>query len=402
MENKVIMERLIDEDYKDNILLKKDEINITLKKALKLISFNYKNTAILGSYAIKSQLYTSDVDCFEVVKMKATKIASTFQRNIRKMLNNDDIYIGDIKLGEFEPFRIIDENAYFHNSKLYRYDYKTSRLKLDTLFKNGYITIGEYNKAKSILKEKPNMEELNNIKKELRFHILRWRPQDIINGYLKLRNGKKYKLVEAIKDPSLFKLDIILYDGYKFIDISIIYDIRDKDNIKKKLKSYNTLQTLRNDISTFFTQKKYFKVLKRYYSLFKYNYNYVKTSKKQNKKNLMYVVILTKILNSQLGQLYQVKSMIDVLVFLFSNFKNISRERVFNNINLIIDKLSNIYNKNYVKIEKDIISDLLLILNNKSINEGKLLTKIYDKFDNLINEMSKKYVFKLTHMINDD
>lgn len=382
------LQKLIDNDFKDNILLKKNEVNDILFNTLKSISFNHKNTTILGSYKMRSQLYTSDIDCFEVVSAKATTIKSSFQRKIRKLLHNNNIYIGDIKVGVYEPFRIIDETAFIHKGKVYRYNYSSSKKKLDELYKGQILSKAEYEEADKLLVPTPNENQLNDILKMLRFHILRWKPQDIINGYVKLRNGKKYDLLQAIRDPSLFKMDVIRYDGYKFIDISIIYDVRNKDNIKIKMKSYNTRDTLKNDIAVFLSQGQYFKVLKRMYSLYKYDYNYG-----NNKKdNMGKIVVLTKILNSQMGQMYQVKSMLDVLVFLFQNFKNISRERVESNINTIIDKLSYIYDRNYVAVEKDIISDLLLILRDKGVNEKKLLLHIYNTLDDLLNKKAKQYV----------
>ena len=54
----------------------------------------------------------------------------------------------------------------------------------------------------------PNIEELGEIKKALRFHIVRWKPAEILKGF-KIVRGRKYTLKEAFKDPSLFKMDIM-------------------------------------------------------------------------------------------------------------------------------------------------------------------------------------------------
>ena len=114
---------------------------------------------------------------------------------IRKLLNNDSIYIGDIKCGAYEPFRIIDEMAFIKNGKVYRYNYESSKSKLDNLYKSKILNKSEYEEANKILVKKPNEEQLSNIKKLLRFHILRWKPQDVINGYIRLRNGEKWEYV---------------------------------------------------------------------------------------------------------------------------------------------------------------------------------------------------------------
>ena len=242
--------------------------------------------------------------------------------------------------------------------------------------------------------------QLNQIKKKLRLHILRWKPQDVINGYLKLRDGTKYPLKSALEDPSLFKMDIIKYDGVKFIDISIIYDLRNPDNSKKKLVAYNTRRTLLSDIDTYESEEQWFKVLKRMFSLLKYDYKY-----RQRKQNIFLLVALTKIFNSQLGQVYQVKTMIDTLVFLMDSFKTLSKQRIYRNVNLIIEKLSNIYDKDVVALEKGIVGDLLAILKNKGIDERTLLSKAYRDLEHVLHSKSKQYVNwvkKYLHHNNND
>ena len=392
--------KALDKEARSNVMDEKDTVYPILEQTIRDVSFKRQNTDILGSYRLRSQLYTSDVDLYEVVIGKTSSVKTRFQRKMRKLLNNDTIYIGDIKCGLYEPFRIIDETSYIHQGKVYRYDQKKALVRLDKLKDDKVLSKSEHEEYKKLLKPNPTLMQLNQIKKKLRLHILRWKPQDVINGYLKLRDGTKYPLKSALEDPSLFKMDIIKYDGVKFIDVSIIYDLRNPDNSKKKLVAYNTRRTLLSDIDTYESEEQWFKVLKRMFSLLKYDYKY-----RQRKQNIYLLVALTKIFNSQLGQVYQVKTMIDTLVFLMDSFKTLSKQRIYRNVNLIIEKLSNIYDKDVVALEKGIVGDLLAILKNKGIDERTLLSKAYRDLEHVLHYKSKQYVNwvkKYLHHNNND
>lgn len=75
------------------------------------------------------------------------------------------------------------------------------------------------------------------------------------------------------------------------------------------------------------------------------------------------------------------------------NFKNLDKNRIRKNIITIIDRLTFIYNSNFLKKENEIVGDLLLILKNKSVgNIHKHLINVYEKLENILNTESKKYI----------
>lgn len=204
-----------------------------------------------------------------------------------------------------------------------------------------------------------------------------------------MRDKMKYKFIDALSSDSVFKLDIIKYLHDKFVDISIMYDIRDTNGVKTNMASYDVRTTLENDIRMYTSKKKHFKVLKRKMSLLKYDFQY--RNKKGNAKK---IIILSRILNGQLGQIYQVKTMIETLLFLMDNFNYLDKKRINANVDLIIEKLSYIYNSNFVKNEKEIVGDLMLILKGKSIGaKEKHILRAYNNIEDILNSESKKFIF---------
>ena len=380
------LNRLIEKDQSTNLLSKKTFFNPEIQTVLNNISFDSKNTDVLGSFGLKSQLYFSDIDCYEVVKSPLTKVSQKFRRIINNLMKDPNVFIGDIKLGFNEDLRIIDERAMVKNEKVYYYNYNKSLNKLNEIKK--YLTKEEIRQASKLLVQNPTEKELLEIKKNLRFHIVRWKPFEVIRGFKMLRNRKRYTFLEALKSKSLFKLDIVKFLNDKFLDFSIIYDLRDSKGLKLNKVRFDVSTTLKQDIKTYLLKKDYYKVLKRKFSLLKYQYEF--QNKKENKPK---IVVLSKILNGNLGTIYQVISNIDNIIYLIDNFDNLDKERIRTNIQTIIGRLSFIYNNRFLREENDIVGDLLLTLTNKSIgNIGELLVDIYERLSKILNLEAKKYL----------
>eukprot|EP00466_Bigelowiella_natans_P009935 jgi/Bigna1/144142/aug1.84_g18850 len=151
---------------------------------------------------------------------------------------------------------------------------------------------------------------------------------------------------------------------------------------------YDTKQTLLNDIHKYTTEGQYFKVLKRRFSSLRYEHVFEK--KKSNKSKL---IVLSKMLNSNLGNLYQVKALIDNLLFLIENFDDLNKDRINKSIDDIIDKLSFVSLSKFVREEDDIIDDLKMMLKGKSIGDmSENLEDIYNTIGDIINKESYKYI----------
>ena len=357
------------------------------------IGDDISSTDILGSYSFKLLNYYADIDMFQTVrKMNKKSIKKAFQNIIKKILGNNKYFFSDCKLGIDETMRIIDETSYVKNGKIYGYDYDKSLQKLESIYSKKWIDKDDYDMAKKLLKKKPTAAELNMINKKLRFHILRWNPKHILQGYLLLPNGKKYDFMKAITENSLFKLDTIILINDVFREVTIIYDIRDKKGYRINSHNLNFIDTLKDDINTQMVSGEYFKALKRKFSLNVYEYDFQKKRSEERKNKIIY---LFNVINGDLGKLKLANEILLVINDLISNHEKLNVKKISGTINFIIDMLSRIVDIDGVpKIGKNsIIKELTDILSmGYKPNITNKLSDLYDKLQNILNNESKKYL----------
>jgi hypothetical protein len=117
---------------------------------------------------------------------------------------------------------------------------------------------------------------------------------------------------------NFFKIDIILWENNIFTESSCLYFF----TFDKSVENYE--KSLRDDIDELEKEGKYYKVLKRKFNLYKI---------KNDKSNLLK---LTKIFNSELGELYRKKSNLEAIKLLYYNYDdNLTNERILLNLNEI-------------------------------------------------------------------
>jgi len=328
-----------------------------------------KNVEVMGTMSIRSLLYASDFDCVEIVDKKSpTQIVKEYQQIIRNLLKRPKTYIGDIKCGEIQEWRVIDESAYFKGGVIYGYNRDKSFKKLQELYDTNVISKKELEDGQQLLVKDPSPEELRTILKILRFSVLRWKTKDILNGYLTLRTGEKYPLEKAIQDPALFKMDVIaLMNDGMFQEFSMIYDLRVKGR-RLNIHRVDTLQNLSRDIVFYSYAKNWFKVLKRLFSYFNYIFKYVSNGKVEA------VEILEKlyeILNSDLGILYSITQDLQVLSFLIENEKDVPMNQIKEEVEGFVDRLANVYSVNaYLAQEPKILAKIHQIVSGRSNPEN--------------------------------
>lgn len=344
------------------------------------LAFNKNNVSVLGSMSYKSMFFPVDFDLYEVVKY-TKNTPKIFQNKIKKLINNNNYFIGDIKIGEIEEYKLIDELDEYED-----YDYEEIKENVERLIKQNILTNEEKKTIKKILKPNLSYNDFLKLKKELRFNILRWTPQDILKGELDFRN-KKIKLNEAMESSGLFKLDLIArLENKDFQEFSIIYDLR-KNNIRVNIKKINTLKSLEENINFYINEGSYFKALKRLFS--KYNYIYKYKNKKRVKVEPKIKKIL-EILNSDLGILYQVLGDIELLIYLINNYERLNINDIKTEMDNFVNRLSNIYS---IKLGNKYLKQLKNILELKNLNNvGKQLENIYNSLYKLLNKEAKKYI----------
>ncbi len=371
-------------------ILQKKYYSNEIDYVIEQISFDENNVEVMGTAGKKGFLYPADFDLYEIVsRTNINKIVSVFKKIIKRIINNPFLFISDIKCGEIQEWKIIDDNARIDNKgKLKNYNYKQIVSKLIVLKKKNIITKKEYDDSLFILKKQPNRVELETIKKDIRFHILRWKPQDILNGCIIYRN-KKIFFKDALQSPSLFKLDVIalIMSDMRFIEFNIIYDIR-VNNIRQNSKRINPEITLKNDILYYKEKQDYFKMLKRYFSLVNYKIKYKKQDSKENQQ--IYKTIFD-ILNSELGILYQVTQDIETIIILLEDKMYLGNKIDFV-VDGFIDRLSTIYSLNsFLKNEDKIMREIYSNVQKQDLDS---LKNINYQLYNILNKETNKIISK--------
>ena len=353
------------------------------------ISFDKDKVEVLGSMSFRSLLYSSDYDLYEIVNTSSLKTtAKQFQSIIRKLMKRKDFYFGDIKIGSVDEWEVIDEYEEHDD-----YNYEKTKSNIETLFKNKIISKKEFESGMKLIKPILTPIEFIEMKKENRFHILRWSPQEILQNKKKFR-GNTYTLEDAMNSDGLFKLDCIarLENGV-FQEISIIYELR-IHNKRVSKKRIDVPKSLEEAIVYYSKKGSWFKVCKRLWSLLNYN---ILNRPSEKKKSIEVLEKLFDILNSDIGILYQVSSYIDILVELLEDH-NVKPNVLKGEIDTFIERLANVYSvKSYLDKEKKILDDIrsllqLKVSKNKMING---LEKIQEELAFIMNEETKKRLFKL-------
>ena len=124
----------------------------------------------------------------------------------------------------------------------------------------------------------------------------------------KIHKIKDFKLGDVerfMNNADFIKIDLIVYTDYEFIEVSVIYNFNNKIMTKEEY-----MKSLTDDIKDLEKEGEYYKILKRMFSLYKFNGN--------TKKLLQ----LSKIFNSPLGAEYKKASNLSTLSLLMDNYKD--------------------------------------------------------------------------------
>jgi hypothetical protein len=164
----------------------------------KLISFTDK-VLLLGSQNNPRMLYTTDYDFMEILTprtMKTAEIVKLMKNKVKKIRNMDNVYLGDVKAGEFkgEKLRwsgdeIIQGFKKIENQII---QLREAINQKDTDFKIDMImfldTTGRYHEMSNvIMRKKPPSSTSNNIRQELLKEVKE-----------KKREGKIYKSIKRL------------------------------------------------------------------------------------------------------------------------------------------------------------------------------------------------------------
>jgi hypothetical protein len=311
-----------------------------------------KDVKVLGSMSLRSQQYAGDYDAFEIVSRKGNvdkvldDLASEFQSVIKNLRGMPNVFIGDIKAGSVEEWRVIPLEAGLVDGKIVGYNAVQSKAKIDELYKEKVITEGEKRSSEELLKDSPSPQEFLIARKKLKFHIIRWSVPEVLNGS-KVERGKRITLQEAFSSPVITKLDTIgLVQNNRYTDFSIIYEFHcDGKTLNPSFEDIG--QSLSEDIIFYKAENNPFKVLKREYALAKFRGD-DKTLKS-----------LTPVLNSDLGRIYSLLSDVGTLITLLEDKQNVPLDKVRYEIDQFKARMANVYSlPDFLKTEHTLLGHI--------------------------------------------
>lgn len=321
-----------------HILIKKEYPNQYPSDAVEVLnamSFSEgKNIVIVGSASLRSQQYSGDYDAYEVVKdnkptdSQAVKsFVAQFKHIIKTLQNMRNVYIGDCKSGEIP-------------------EWKADTLeKIEDLLSKKIISEDEAKEARQFMKPNPTHIEKLLIANNVKFHIVRWTPKQILKGSQTLRDGRTYRLEEAFHSKSITKLDVVALVQEKYSELSCVYTFMNKGVVLNP-EEINPKQSLLDSIAVYTHEGNRYKVIKRKFSLAKLTNN-MKDIEKYND-----------ILNSDAGKLYVVFADVKTLADLLERH-SLPKEKLRYAINGFVHRLSRIYsNEQYLKQEKKLLAEL--------------------------------------------
>ena len=297
---------------------------------------NLKHVKIMGSTSIRSQQYAGDIDTEDTAKIDSYAQAAEALKEVIKRIDSS-IFITDFKIGEVTMWDVLHGST-----REGEFDLVKSLQKLSALKNVGIISEAEFKGAERLLRAVKDPLTLVEAKKGIRFHILRWKPSEVLAGVKKVR-GLTISLEDAIASGGLIKLDVIK-DIDKFTEITMIYTL--KLNGKQVTKvSENLIKSLEDDI-VYFDKRNPFKALKRAFSLAKAT------------KNTSEIEFLVPLLNSDLGRLYNIVSNLDTILLLLEQ-PDVPIVSVHENLDEIKARMGNIYSlKEFLDVETNILGAL--------------------------------------------
>ena len=342
-----------------------------------------KNVELVGSQALRSQIYAGDYDANDFASGSLDHLASLFREMVRR-ISKMDVFVGDIKAGVVPEWDVLG-NARVHNGAVMNYNADTSRSKVLQLRKANIITPAEEREYLAVLKSSPTPTELVIAKNTIKPHVVRWTMKEAIEGEKTLQNGSVYKLQDAFASRGLVKVDVVGWiQNNRYTDFAMIYFL----SLPNGKKLYTPIQfedEIKESILYYTHEGNYFKVLKREFSLAKFKHE----TKKMEE--------LSEVLNHDLGRIYHILGDVKTLVALFTETQ--TKPRSLADVRLEIDqfksRMSNIVAEPFLAKEHTLLGYINSALKTTSMKQlVGLLTKMEQILTSLLFSLAKKYVKK--------
>lgn len=338
---------------------------------------------VLGSMSLRSQPFAGDYDMYEVVNVKGpvaeavVALRKRFQQMVKNILKMDDVFIGDVKAGSVEEWRVIPKTVTIIDGRVKGYDYPQSKKILDRLISNDLLSEDEKKEALKLLPKKMGYKEYYDAKGFFKFHILRWKAEDILKNELKLRNGATITLEQAFQCPTISKMDLISYvQNSRYTDFSCLYEFRVNGKVINP-DPIDIIPALKADIGYYSLVGKPFKALKRKFAL----------SKVEGDEET--ALALQPILNSDLGRLYFITGDFGTLVNLLKQPKT-DAKRIEIELDQFRYRMSNIWTiEDFLRDEPILLKEIQRIISLPKEKMAKPLEAMEDKLNKILQDATK-------------
>jgi hypothetical protein len=349
---------------------------------LKMMSFtDGRNVNVVGSMALRSQVYAGDYDADEVVDTRGSRehsvrgLARKFKSIVRELLDKPLTYIGDIKSGSVEEWKVVSDS----------YNASESRRKLKELHDNHIVSDSEYRDGLKLLKPRVSKIEFLLLQQKLRFHILRWKPAEVLAGHKILADGRKFTLEDAFQTPTITKMDVVSWvQNSRFTDFSMIYQFKHAGILLNPgIRDFEA--SIRENIYVLKHDGNYFKMAKRMFALARFR-NHQKE-----------IELLSNMFNSDMGRLYHVYGDIGTLESLVENTSSLPYNRIEFEIDQFKGRLSNIGLPKYLEEEGNVFEliDQLISMRKSTYTKEKLLSlleKLKTRLYELLTFYARQYL----------
>lgn len=330
----------------DKIILPKNTLDHT-KKVRKIINFfrfplyqdvEDSHIILFGSYNLKVQPYYADFDTINTVtinknsKDTAKFVVKVIKKIIRKIEKKKGWFFTDCKAGLYED----GEAVHWRKEEIYK---------------------GERD-------GKPDF-----------------------NGHI----GNK-KLIDAVKEHALLKIDMVCPYYDKYVEATVVYLIKCNDGYfnynPDLLKMPRVLTSLVDDTKKQLKKGKYFKVIKRLFSILRYT---------QNKK---YIDIIKPLLTSNISKLSSIGSDLSTLKLLLELKKPLNINFAVAELQIFKEKISNILD---LDIDSESFDKLMNNIGNSLLEkDSKKAIKLLDQSINSIHEINNNEIIEYFESIRLD
>lgn len=305
------------------------------RRYIELISIKHDSLIQpIGSFTYKIQKYPSDIDINQTIKIRNNNfkmIANHLKEIAINIMKAKDAYFSDFKMGVDERF--LDDRDKF---------------------------------------------------------IVRWTIPEIVLGYKVLPGNKILKVEDAMKMISPMKLDVILFNGDRFIEAStffILEKIKDDGsaeyvNIPKDF--FERFQSQLKDEIQKYINSKIFKSVKRMWSLARV------------RKDFNMLKVLEPMINSNLSLLSQINADLETLGLILNKANAIPINEMIKTMNSVGKRLSTIadikLDEAYLVDKIDRIKYLLSNYNGDKIKILENLDLLHNHLLNIINRETTEYM----------